>query len=789
VTGSILFIALCVVVVLCLLGISVVSIRRNRYRRSAILLESMRIVTVLAGLYLWYEPVYTVRNGLSPKPKLAILIDDSRSMATPDEENASKRIDTVRSIVNEEVWKESQKKLDIIQERLSRFVDSDKPNDRIIATDTDQPEDRNGDRDLQRVAPELGMSRVDTIEAIAGTTDLGQALESMVAKHPGIEGILLLSDGITSEGKSLVDIGADFRNRGIPIWTVPIGSSKVLPDLAIQTINSPSVAITRKPLTIPVQVFSSLSNQTDATIELVIENDGQSVWNEKQSVAVKPYASQTTVFRWTPENEGKHTIEAIISSDAGERIDENNRLETNALVKKESIRVLLIDAAPRWEYRYLRNALSRDPGVECDSLLFLPGLSQPGGGRKNDLTQMPQSNEAFSKYDVVLLGDVGMIDGQLTDQDCKRLYEMVEQQASGLIIMPGVHGFARSLAQSPLGPLLPIEWDSEFSNGIGSLEEQRFALTPEGRKSLLMQISFNQIAEKGSASPNSKAFDEAETYNATLWAKLPGFQWYDAVKRAKLGSSVLATHAKAKNDFGSIPLVVTRSFGTGKVLYLGTDSIWRWRKGVEDKYHYRFWSQMVRWMSYQRNMSAGKTMRVYYAPEQPKVNQVLTITAQGQSQSGEPLIASSFFLNLRAPDGSSQEKKLDSEKTTSRPDSTGWGVFATDIIPKTAGDYQLTIENRATDERIELNVFVQGSNREAIGTPANLDGLADLARVTRATSLERNNLLPMFEATKRRSEVKQTDFSIAPAKKPWTMAIFLMSLTLFWYFRKQAGML
>ena len=27
---------------------------------------------------------------------------------------------------------------------------------------------------------------------------------------------------------------------------------------------------------------------------------------------------------------------------------------------------------------------------------------------------------------------------------------------------------------------------------------------------------------------------------------------------------------------------------------MGSDSAWRWRRGVEDKFHYRFWSQVVR---------------------------------------------------------------------------------------------------------------------------------------------------------------------------------------------------
>ena len=44
----------------------------------------------------------------------------------------------------------------------------------------------------------------------------------------------------------------------------------------------------------------------------------------------------------------------------------------------------MVESYPRWEYRYLRNAQSRDPGVEVSCLLFHPGLSKVGGGNMGD---------------------------------------------------------------------------------------------------------------------------------------------------------------------------------------------------------------------------------------------------------------------------------------------------------------------------------------------------------------------------------------------------------------------
>ena len=97
--------------------------------------------------------------------------------------------------------------------------------------------------------------------------------------------------------------------------------------------------------------------------------------------------------------------------------------------------------------------------------------------------------------------------------------------------------------------------------------------------------------------------------------------------RAKAGTEVLCVHSDASNEFGRLPLLVTQTFGAGKVLFMGTDGAWRWRKGVEDKYHYRFWGQVVRWMAYQRNMAKGETMRLYYSPDQPQLGNTVTLNA------------------------------------------------------------------------------------------------------------------------------------------------------------------
>ena len=208
-----------------------------------------------------------------------------------------------------------------------------------------------------------------------------------------------------------------------------------------------------------------------------------------------------------------------------------------------------------------------DPGVELSCLLFHPGLSKPGGGNKDYIKEFPGGLDELSKFDVVFLGDVGTDDGQLTAEQCRLIKGIVEHQATGLVFMPGMQGREFSLMDTELGDLCPVVMDAAQPGGWGSRTPNHFELTETGRRSLLTKLA------------------DTEDENAEVWEGLPGFQWYSPVLRSKAGTEILAVHKDQDNDSGRLPLLVTRTFGAGKVLFMGTDGAWRWRKGVEDKVH------------------------------------------------------------------------------------------------------------------------------------------------------------------------------------------------------------
>ncbi|MGI9178832.1 MAG: hypothetical protein ACR2IT_13370, partial [Pirellulales bacterium] len=468
---------------------------------------------------------------------------------------------------------------------------------------------------------------------------------------------------------------------------------------------------------------------------------------------------------WTPPAVGDYTVTLTIPVGPGELLADNNVRTAPIAIRQEQLKVLVVESVPRWEYRYLRNALSRDPGIEVSCLLFQPGLSKRGGGTKDSIPTFPSGLDELSQYDVVFLGDVGVGSGQLTDEDCRLLKGLVEYQASGLVFMPGWRGEQASLSGTPLDELCPVVVDPARPDGTASDGPRRLVLTEAGRKSLLTKLA------------------DAAPENLAVWESLPGGQWYGPVLRAKAGSEVLAVHEDAANEYGRIPLLVTRTFGAGKVLYMAADGAWRWRKGVEDKYHYRFWGQVVRWMAYRRNMAKGERMSLSFAPEQPQLGQAIAVDARIAEAGGEPLTRGEVVARIQAPSGAVETVRF------VPPGGDGeWGVFAAGFTPSEPGKHAVTLSCRETGDSLEASFFVQGSMAEGIGKAARPEVLAEIAQMTRGRMVRPEEIAGLVESLAALPDPPPAVRRLQLWSHPVVAATLVGLLGLFWIGRKRQGL-
>jgi hypothetical protein len=591
-------------------------------------------------------------------------------------------------------------------------------------------------------------------------SNLFEPLAGAPEKVARLIGVVLASDGDWNAGQPPVEAAARLRLKGIPVVAVPVGRRDRLPDVELLSLDAPTFGVAGKAVRIPFTIESSLPRDYLTTVKLKT-SDGDEVTKE---VRVAPQGRTTDALVWKPRDVGDFTVTLDVPQHGEETIADNNRLTAPVSIREEKLRVLVVESFPRWEYRYLRNALSRDPGVEVSCLLFHPGLSKVGGGNRDYIKEFPAGRDELAEYDVVFIGDVGLDEGQLTIEQCHLLRGLVEQQASGLVFIPGMQGRQSTLLETDLKDLYPVVLDDAQPGGWGSRLPNQFELTELGRRSLLTKLA------------------DSQDDNTEVWDTLPGFQWYAPVQRAKAGAEVLCVHQEATNQYGRMPLLVTQTFGAGKVLFMGTDGAWRWRKGVEDKYHYRFWGQVVRWMAYRRNMAKGETMRLYYAPEQPALRQTVTLSANVMEKSGEPLGKGEVVARIEAPSGASETVRFASA-------GEEWGAFSGRFTAKEPGKHKVTLSCRQTGDSLDASFFVQGQTSEPVGRPARPEVLEEIARVTHGAVLPPEDMTKVLDYLARLPEPPPSVRRVRLWSHPLTAASVIVLLGVFWIGRKAVGLI
>lgn len=700
--------------------------QRSHFSKGMGMLEFLRFALVAAALATLNEPEWVDKVIPDERPTIAVLYDASGSMKTKDVVDPSKlteapktREDVIQPLLDEDKWQSVNDRMDVVIESFA----SNLPNP-------------------------------------AEATDINAALENLLQKHPELRSVVLVSDGDWNIGEAPSSAATKLRARKIPVYAMGVGSESRLPDIELVSLDAPTSGVPNKSIRIPFVIRSAMARDFETTITLET-SDGESL---TKPVRVPAMGRLRETIEWRPKKTGEFKLTMTVPEAEGELLPDNNALTVPVKITEEALKVLIVETFPRWEYRYIRNALERDPGVEVNCLMFHPSLANVGGGR-GYLKEFPKDDQLY-KYDVVFLGDVGVKINQLTEENCEDIRQLVRSHAGGLVFLPGFRGHQYTLLETKLEELYPVQMDAAQPKGWGSPRPAQFELTEAGRRSLLTRLSGQD--------------DE----NQRIWSTLPGFQWYAAALRAKAGSEVLASHRTETSRFGRVPLIVAKVSGTGKILYMGSDGAWRWREGVEDLYHYRFWGQVVRWMAYQRNISEaeGGNMRFYTTPERPTVGDVVTLNVNVITEGGEPLQNGTVTVQIKSPSG-----KTDTVRLSPAGDDL-WGLFNGTFEPDEGGEYIFVTNCReANSGALITKLAVQGLAREKIGQPARFDVMDEIARITRgrtASVFESTNVIQeVADLPEREPEPKRSQIWA----NPFWGALLILLLAVFWIGRKMIG--
>ena len=553
---------------------------------------------------------------------------------------------------------------------------------------------------------------VVTTEELAGLeakeqgTSIAASLEA-VANSGGIPpaGIVLISDGIdnTSSRRSeavLQDLGA----RGIPVYTVPIGLTDP-DDVSIRNVVMQEVAYSGDKVPVRVQIQSKGYERRTARLAVLLNDRRVSSRIIRFDGGLQ---FEEIDFRVDVYEKGAAHIEVTIDPFDNEVSTANNRVSRSVRVVNEKVNVLYLEGNARWEFRYLRAILKRDPRINAT---FVASNVGPEVARNSPehIERFPDDRDDAFQYDLVILGDVDA--SFFTEEELGLLEELIRDRGASLLMLCGPMHSPGSYAGTPVETMLPVRFDAE-SDWEKIAETVYPVLTPEGQSSLVMTLE-----------------NEVEL-NDRVWSRMAPMDQLPPLLSAKPGATVLAVLSDSTARDQGYPLVAWQRYGTGKCMSIASDRLWRLRYRTGDKYHWRVWSQCIQFMTLSRLMGEHKRIRLETDRSVYAVEGQCRLYAHVLDDSFEPVVQpifEAYVSNLE--DG--QAKQL----VSLRPDKSQPGLYEGYFSPLETGRYRIEANDEDSKMSNTTEFQVTEVRQELIDTDMRLAHLQRIADLTGGASL------------------------------------------------------
>lgn len=675
-------------------------------------------------------------------------------------------------------------------------------------------------RDVSQISDPLSTDGEEATVAIGkkpanAQTDLTGALEHVLenTSPESLAGVLLLSDGRHNGTGLPEDSLRQLAVRNTPLTAVPIGGDLGPVDISLLSLKAPeSIYLDdRVVVTATAKLDGFLGEKVNA--ELL---SGDQVL-ETVPIDVTDVSFRTEVnFVHKPETKGIQNYRVRLKPDPREIFQENNEWDFKVAVTDDRTNVLLIDGFPRWEFRYLRNLFyGRDKSVHLQFVLLDPdeiyhgrepvsipaSASRPFG--QAEATALPASPQEWQQFDVIILGDIPP--SALSPSDWSAIREAVTLRGAMLVCVAGPRYMPHSQTSEVLQGLLPVTYTPASA--------ARFD-TPEPA----YQIELTAIGRDHPVTSQSTS----RALNGEIWSNFQPMRWRYSGAKLKDTAEVLAyahplgtpgpvSSFTPDGSPGSIEaainqlsnqktiesenaLISTIRAGLGKVLMLHFDQTWRFRYGVGDTYHHRFWGQVTRWGA-GPNLRSGNeyvrlgTDRLSYIPDDS-----IEVTAKILDIERRPVTDAMIDVEIWK-----EGERIRKQKLSYRADSSG--LYETSLTGLSEeGEYQLKLVGNEVDSAItkfpdgpkeistELLVVTTRNPVELAELTADRDFLNRATSTTGGRLIEMNDIAAIPSTFGAPKEILKERRNVTLWDKWPVLLTFLGLLTSEWILRRRSGL-
>ncbi len=761
-------------------------------RQLRLSLVMLRVAAIL--IVIWMLAGWRIQRFKSDLPELIIALDDSASMQTAD--------GTAASSSNSN----RQTRWELAQQVIGNAY---RPGSMSI-TNRYRPKIYSLSEEVKQVS----IGEDDALRALANATPTGQqsrlgdGLIQILQRQSGrpTAALILISDGIVTGGAPLSEAIAAARRLAIPIYSVATGQQLPQPELALTDLLADDAVYLGDRVNVQVTVTASDIARHRATIQMRDMQSGKVVDSAQVELSATE-SSAATQLSFVPTSAGNCLVKLEVVAAPGEKNLENNTIERMIEVRDQSLRVLLVQKSPSFEYRFLKTLLERTAeGSQGQQRAFQVDVVLQDADASHvaqDATALrlvPGDREIIRSYDAIVIGQVDL--GLIASSTQQLIVDHVTTGGCGCIFICHPDFDVSGLAGWPLANLLPID----VSAGAGSLwrfdgQPKHWQPTRLGLAALPLQLS---------ESPSS---DE-------LWRTLPGPQWYYRTAGLKPGSQVLAlavgstasglqpanaTQAAwprnstgikfttvqtprglasgAASDGTADALLISQFVGAGRVLLQTTDETYRWigYRG-NDLMHERYWIQMLRWLS-RGKLNAQDQTELAVEPRRAQTGEPIQFSVRLSQESLAALGSEPCEVVIERIGGESKTVAVPRTQNA----TAEYRVNESSLGP---GSYRARLNRPADDKVAAVNFSVTAPPGEQANLRSDWQSLKALAEQTHGKFYAAHQTEDLFGSLPKGNPVRRGTLPSLPLwNSMWVAIAFVVLLTLEWIIRRLANML
>lgn len=731
-------------------------------RASKIALAGIRLaILLIIGLMIAELMLSLRRTGL---PTVAVLVDESASMGIVDREDDEKyraRLDKrIKDSGLEEVSRLNLAKTLLIGKENNLLAGIQKNYKLKLYFIAAAARPQNGTLDELR-------SAVKQLEANGETSRLGTGVRNVLGELRGTPpaAIILLTDGINTDGETLSEVARYARRKGVPLFPIGLGSEQPVRDLELADLLVDEAVFVDDVVNFEYKLTGS--GLAGRSVEVTLREKDNPTVLARQKVTVGPdLAPQKLQLPYRPTKVGEFEYVVEVEPLDEEAQKENNRQQRLVSVRKEQIRVLLVQAYPNYEFRYLKNMLERDGTIQLKTVLQDADVEYAEIDQ-TALAVFPVRREELFAFDVILFGDVNP--AYLSPTVMQNIADFVEEKGGGIAFIAGPMYTPTSYLSTPLAPLFPIDLSAARLPDKGQPIRDGFKIQP---------------TDLGMSSPQMQLGDSpAETLR--LWQNLPDMYWLLETPAIKPAARVLAEHpTRLSADGRKLPIFSMQYFGAGKVLFHATDDTWRWRFRLGDVLFARYWVQTVRYLSRSKLLGKDRSAELAADRREYRRGEAVRLRARFIDERLAPVEDDGVTVVLERVGHKNQSIKL-------RRNATSRGVFEGVLSGSLDGQYHAWIASPTLEGKAPAADFL------VTAPPGEFERVQmDAAELTRAAQETRGRFYRLIDAGRVLDDLppgRQVPIESLPPivlwNQWWLLLAFLLLLVSEWIMRKRKGML